>query len=115
MLISLFKILQINLFALFNQWIDNIDLTPFFNLFVHRTVHTFPAVIKLVDGSNRFSSGWEFVNNRHIQITIQCHCQSAWDRGSSHHEYMWRLNILTPKAGALCHTKAMLFVDNNET
>ena len=115
MLISFFKVLQINLFAFFNQRIDNVDLTSFFNLFAHRTVHTFPTVIKLVNGSNRFPSGWKLVDNRHVQITIQCHCQSAWDRGSSHHEHMWRLNILTPKAGALCHAKAMLFVDNNET
>ena len=114
MLISFFKVLQINLFAFFNQRIDNVDLTSFFNLFVHRTVHTFPAIVELMDGSNRFSSGWKFIDNRHVQVTVQSHRQRTGNGSGSHYKHMRRLNILTPKTGTLRHAKTMLFVNHNE-
>ena len=114
MLVPFFKILQINLFALFNQRIDNINLASFVDLLTHRTIHAFPAIVELMDGSNRFSSGRKFIDNRHVQVTVQSHRQRTGNGSGSHYKHMRRLNILTPKTGTLSHAKTMLFVNHNE-
>ena len=89
--------------------------TSFFNLFAHRTVHTFPTVVKLMNGGYRFPSRRQLVNDRNIQIAIQRHRQCTRDRRGSHHQHMWRLYILRPEAGTLRHSEAVLFVNNDQS
>ena len=115
MQIPFFKILQVNLFAFLNQRVDNIDLPAFGNLLVHGLIQAYPTAIKLMKSDNRFTSGRQFIDDRHIQVAIKRHCQCAGNRGCRHHQYMGRLYILCPQACPLGHTETMLLINHNQT
>jgi len=68
--ISFLQILDVNLFAFLDQRINNIYLPTFINLLTNAFIKAFPPIIKLMDGLNRLTPRRQFIDDRHIQISI---------------------------------------------
>ena len=68
-----------------------------------------------MNGGYRFPSRRQLVNDRNIQIAIQRHRQCTRNRCGGHHQHVRRLYIFRPEAGTLCHSEAVLFVNNDQS
>ena len=113
--ITILEVLEVHLFALLNQGIDNINLTPLIHLHLYFLVDAVTVIVEHVDGVDGFTTRWEFVDDADIQITIEGHGQGTWDGSGGHHENVRRHSTLLPHLGPLCHTKAVLLVDDGQS
>ena len=66
-------------------------------------------------GDHGFATRWQLVDDRDVEVAIECHRQGAGNRCCRHNEHMWRVGTLAPQLGTLGHTEAVLFVDNDHS
>ena len=111
-LVAFFQVLQVALLALLDEREDDIYLSAEINLMADALVEAGELGIKLMQGLYRFSARWQFVDDAHVQVAINGHGEGARDRGGSHHEDMRWILALAPQFRSLCHTKAVLLVDD---
>ncbi len=111
-LVTFFQVLQVALLALLDEREDDIYLSAEINLVADALVEAGELGIKLMQGLYRLSARWQFINHAHVQVAINGHGEGARDRSGSHHEDMRWILALAPQFGSLCHTKAMLLIDD---
>ena len=63
----------------------------------------------------RLSARRKFVDNRHIEVTVQSHGQSTRYGSSRHNQYVRRINVLAPQFSTLRHTETMLLVYHHQS
>ena len=64
---------------------------------------------------DRLAARRQFIDDRHVKVTVDRHCQRARNRRGGHHQHMGRCRaVLAPQAGALSDTEAVLLVDDGE-
>ena len=85
-LITSFKILIVNLFTLEYQGIDNKHLTSGGDLFLHEIVKLRTLALPYQHSLDRLSARRHLIDDRDIQVTIECHRQRPWNRSGGHGE-----------------------------
>ena len=61
--------------------------------------------------NHMFSSRWQLVDYRHVEVAVDSHGQCPRNRSGGHHQHMRRNHAFGPEACALRHSEAVLFVD----
>ena len=107
--------MQIEILVLLDEWIDDIHLSAQVNLLGDELVDGCAALDIVVKRMYWFAPRREFVDDTHMQVAIDSHRQCARDRGGSHYQNMGRTDIFLPEFGTLCHTKAVLLVNDAES
>ena len=87
---SCFKALIVKLFCFVDERVNNEDLTPEGYLVTHELIQCRSLAFGRVYGLYRLSSRRELVDYGYVQISVQGHRKSTWNRGRGHHEHMWR-------------------------
>ena len=93
---SLFEILQVTLLALLDEGEDDIHLSAKVDLATDALVEARQLVIKLMERLNRLSARWQFVDDAHVEVAIDGHCQGARNRSGGHHKHMRWILALSP-------------------
>ncbi len=110
--IAIVQVFVVHRFRLFNEWIDDVGLPALVQLFFQEAKYLQALGIKGAAGDDGFATRGELINNRHIQVAVQGHGQRPGDGCGSHHQYVWQDFCLFPEPGTLCHTKAVLLIDD---
>ena len=71
-------------------------------------------VVVDVERADGLASGRQFVDDGHIEVAVERHCQSARDGCGGHDEDVGSLAFL-PQLGSLCYAEAVLLVDDDES
>ena len=100
---------------LIDKGIDDIYLPSGLQFTPDKAVHLSPVHIRSEPCINRLSSGRKFVDHAHDEVAVDCHGERSGYRSGRHHKNMGREFRFLPKARALGHTEAMLFVYHSDT
>ena len=111
---SLFEVFQIDFLAFLYQRVNNIHLTPLLDLPAYRLVKFRPAIIVPVYRRYRFTTGWQFVDYRHVEIAVNRHRQRARDRSGRHYKDMGRPRIFPPQTRTLLDSETVLLIDDDK-
>ena len=112
LIVAVGQVLQIQFLIFINERIYYIHLPSYINLLRNKLVNWRTALDRIVERLYWFTPRRQLINDTHLQVAIYCHRQSARNRGGCHYEYMWRLGVLVPQFGTLCHTKAVLLIND---
>ena len=93
---SIFQVLEVDLLALFYQREHHIYLSAKPHLLADALVEAGELGVEDVLGMDWFASGWQFVDDTHVEVAIEGHGESAGNRGGGHHEHMGRSGALAP-------------------
>ena len=86
--VSIHQVFKIQTLGLFDQGIDDIHLPSFFYLLLYKPKDLEPVLVVAVDGLDGHSPCGKFVDNRYIQIPVEAHRQSSWNRSGGHDKHM---------------------------
>ena len=114
-LVTVFQVLQVRFLRFLNQREDNIYLTTLADLLADAIVERGHTRVEDMGGSYRFTTWWQLIDDAHVEIAIKRHGEGAWDRGSSHHQYVGRILTLTPELGSLGDSETVLLIDHNHS
>ena len=111
-LVAFLQSQEIQFFIVVYQRIDEINL-PSFLQFRANAVKELAALPRaIVPRLNRFASGWQLIDDTHVQITVNRHRQGAGYGRCGHYQHMWRTRVLVPQRRPLLHTETVLFVNH---
>ena len=71
--------------------------------------------IEEVDCLYGFAPRGQLVDDRHVEVAVECHGECAWNGGGCHDEHMRRHGILHPQFGSLFHSEAVLLVYDDQS
>ena len=112
---SLFQVFQVERLALLDQWVDDIGLSPGTDLFPDKLIERPPVLVVPMHRLYRLTAGRQLVDNGEIEVAIKRHGQRSGNRGSRHHQHMWRMFAFRPELCTLCHPETVLLVDHHKT
>ena len=85
-----FKALIVKLFCFIDKRVDYEDLTSEGYLVTHELIQCRPLAFCRMYGLYGLSSRRKLIDYGYVQISVQGHGKSTWNRGCGHHEHMWR-------------------------
>ena len=65
-------------------------------------------------GADGLAAWRQLVDDAHVEIAIKCHGEGTGDGGGCHHQHVRGILALGPEFGALGHTEAVLFIDDDK-
>ena len=80
--------MQIHFLVLFDERIDDVYLSAGLYLLAQEGIYLCAALQVVVDSLDRLAAGWQFVDDRYLQIAIDGHSQRTGDRRSRHNKDM---------------------------
>ena len=81
-------VFQVEFFALLYQWVNEIYLMPSLYLADDTIIELLRLVVVDVHCANGFASWRQFVDDRDIQVTIECHRKGSGNGGGGHNKDM---------------------------
>ena len=113
--VSLFKCLEVELFVLLDEGINDVDLPSAAEFHLHALAYAFVLARGKVPSGNGFASRWQLVDDAHVKVAVDGHGQGAWNGRGRHDEDVWRPAVFGPQLCALLDAEAVLLVDDGES
>ena len=105
--------LQVHLFGLLDQRIDDVGLPPLPDLLPQQLMQLRLLLLPAESGADRAPAGRHLGNHRYVEVAVDAHREGPRDRRRRHQEDM-RIACLLLEGFPLEHAESMLFVDDGE-
>ena len=110
--ITLLNAAQVNLFILFYQRIDNVSLLSEAQPACHQTPYLLLFLLIIESSGDWLAARRKLVNDRHIEVAVERHCQCARYGSGGHHQHVRRCGVFAPHTSPLSHAETVLLVDD---
>lgn len=109
------EVFQVHLFCLFDEGIDDVDLSAEAELTMDEVVDALAMGVEHVDGAYGLAAWGQLVDDADVEVAVEGHGEGARDGCGCHDQHVGGDGVFHPELGALGYSEAVLLVDDDQS